>query len=110
MEAMQQQIALMVQELEMLKTEMVASKAAHATLHQNTVDRAQEVARQIEEIGRRIAALSDGRSGGTFGDKRRALIEPKQINVPIFAGAVTDSRAKFLEWAEAVQDRTGLFS
>ena len=77
MEAINAQIALMVQELEMLKTEMVSSKASHAALHQSTVERAQEVARQIDEIGKRIGAHTDGKGGSTGAEeRRRSLIEP----------------------------------
>ena len=37
------------------------------------------------------------------------MIEPKQINVEVFSGGLTDNRTKFLEWSERVFDRIMLF-
>ena len=31
------------------------------------------------------------------------------MNVPTFAGAITDGRAKYLDWAERAKDRINLF-
>ena len=43
------------------------------------------------------------------GTGRKPLIEHKNIVVPEFAGALTDTRAKFLEWVEDIKDRTALY-
>ena len=41
--------------------------------------------------------------------KAKTLIEPKSIVVNVFSGAITDTRAKFLEWGERARDRAALF-
>ena len=39
----------------------------------------------------------------------KPLIEPKQVEVEKFTGAIMDSRSKFLSWGERVKDRAELF-
>ena len=99
------QIAAITDEINLLKSEVVQTKAAHASLHQSAVDRNTDVIRRFSEIGDRLTAVAtEARSseGKGTGFRKKALIEPKQINVSEFAGAVNDSRSKFLSWSEKV--------
>ena len=50
--------------------------------------------------------MSSGKSGA---NQPKPLIEPKQVEVKEFAGSMTDSRTKFLEWSEKIFDRVELF-
>ena len=111
MDALRQQVAAMVEEINLLKSEVVNTKTAHATLHQTSVDRNAEVLRRFSEITDRLHSLSTDAANTTDGkgSRKRCLIEPKQVNVTEFAGAVNDSRSKFLLWAETVKDRAMLF-
>ena len=112
MEAIMSQIAAMTDEINLLKGEVVQTKAAHAGLHQTAVERNADMIRRFDAIGDRLNTVatevrsSEGKGAGA---RRKALIEPKQVNVDAFAGAVNDSRSKFLLWAEKVKDRAGLF-
>ena len=65
MDALQRQVAMMTDEMQLLKTELVQVKAAHAGLHQSTVDRATEAAKKFEEVAQRIEAIAadEGRGG-----------------------------------------------
>ena len=117
MEAMQGQVRALVDEIGTLRNEVVAVKAAHAQLHQTTVDvgatsnrLAAEQASRFENIESKLAGLAkDAGSIGRGGNYKKPLIEPKQVVVEVFAGALNDTRGKFLDWAEKVKDRTGLW-
>ena len=102
MDALRQQVAAMVEEINLLKSEVVQTKTAHANLHQSTVDRNTDVLRRFSEITDRLHSLSTDAANTTDGkgSRKKFLIEPKQVNVSEFAGAVNDSRSKFLLWAE----------
>ena len=99
MEALNRQITLMTDEMQLLKSELIQIKTAHAGLHQSTVDRAADAAKQFEEISQRIEAIAADEGKGGSGAKPKKLIEAKEIKVATFMGAITDSRSKFLEWA-----------
>ena len=91
---MEQQIRALTDELNALKAEMINIKAGHAALHQKTV----EASSSLTDQGNRIGMLES--NGGSTGDKGKALIEPKQVQVPEFSGGMTDNRAVFIAWAE----------
>ena len=95
MDALNRQVAAMTDEMQLLKAELIQIKTAHAGLHQNTVDRAAEAARKFEEVGQKIEAITDGDGRGFSGPKPKKLIEPKEVKVATFMGAITDSRGKF---------------
>ena len=101
----------MIEEINLLKSEVVQTKAAHASLHQSAVERNTDVLRRFSEIGDRLNAITTDTANTNEGKgfRKKSLIEPKQVTVAVFAGSMTDSRAKFLEWSEKVMDRTGLF-
>ena len=92
---MEQQVRALTDELNALKAEMINIKAGHAALHQRTV----EAGSSMTEQENRIGALEA--NAGSTGDKSKALIEPKQVQVPELAGAMTDNRAAFISWAES---------
>ena len=102
MDVIQQQIAAMADEINLLKSEVVQTKAAHATLHQSAVDRNTDIIRRFGEITDRLHNLSTDAANTTDGkgSRKKFLIEPKQVNVSEFAGAVNDGRSKFLQWSE----------
>ena len=110
MDTLRAQIAAMSEEIQFLKEEVVQTKASHAGLHQDSVARNTEIARRFDALKEQMDAAGTGGVGQYNGGKaKRALIEPKQVEVAKFAGAVSDSRCKFLEWTETVKDRAGLF-
>ena len=118
MEQIQAQLNLIGDEITMLKGELVTVKAAHANLHQAAVDagttaqaRHMEQTQKMTSMESQMDSLADQiRSGpGSDPSKRRSLIEPKQVTVEEFAGAITDSRSQFLSWSERVKDRVGLY-
>ena len=98
METLQAQIAAITDEISMIKNEVVQTKAAHASLHQSTVDRNTDVIRRFAEVGDRLEAITAevANAGDGKGYRKKSLIEPKQVNVAEFAGAINDSRSKFL--------------
>ena len=110
------QVTTLAQELSVLKEEIVVVKTAHATMHQDSVNKNVMDAGRHAEAANKITALAErvDEMAGQFtnpfaapGDKwRKPLIEPKQVEVEKFNGAVSDSRAKFLEWSEHIKDRT----
>ena len=114
MEQITMQINAITEELGMLKQEIVGVKASHASLHQQSVDhsvltagRSNEAMQKIQQIEEKMANLTN-----PFADKsqfKKSLIEPKQVEVEKFAGAIMDSRVKFLAWSERVKDRAELF-
>ena len=111
METLRAQIAAITDEIQVLKNEMVQTKSAHATLHQSAVDRNAETLRRFTDIGDRLNAIASdtGTHVGQGKGYKKSLIEPKQVTVTEFAGAVSDSRSKFLMWGEKVKDRAQLF-
>ena len=110
MDTLRAQIAAMSEEIQFLKEEVVQTKASHAGLHQDSVARSTEITRRFDALKEQIDAVGAGGVGQYNGGKfKKPLIEPKQVEVAKFAGAVSDSRCKFLEWTETVKDRAGLF-
>ena len=90
-------------------------KAAHASMHQAAVEQGSTSAQRHTEQSQRMQNVEEKfdrlstqiRSGGSSydGGKRQHLIEAKQVTVDEFAGSLTDSRSRFIEWAEKVKDR-----
>ena len=115
MTAVQQQINALVDELNTLKSEVVQLKASHATMHQGDVESRARTSKAFEDSTNRMLSLEQQlniiqREGGaTHGAKPKPLIEPKNVQVDVFQGAITDSRAKFLTWGERVRDRATLY-
>ena len=116
MDELRVQIKVLADEMNLIRSELVASKQAHAGLHQTTVEDRQNVAAKMTDQLNRLAKVEEDIKStvagipGSGGNKDRQLIEPKQVTVPEFAGAISDSRAKSLEWSEKVHDRVGLYS
>ena len=93
---MQQQVQMMADELGSLKAEIIQLKAAHATMHQSTVDSNAQAATKFTEQAQRVMELSEKiERGSTTGSgfKTKTLIEPKNIVVDIFSGSVADNRS-----------------
>ena len=116
MDALRAQVTAVTDELSALKQEIVQIKSAHAQLHQSSVDaNGQQRAlisdqmAKLTEVEKRIDGVTQS-AGSLSGAKSKDLIEPKQINVPMFAGSAADNRAKFMAWGEKVKDKVGLFS
>ena len=102
------QVQLLTEEVATLKTELIAVKGAHATLHQQSVDANTQHNLAMTQMESRLEkAMKE--AGDNKGGKTKSLIEPKNIVVDIFSGAITDTRAKFLEWGERARDRAALF-
>ena len=99
MELMAEQVRVLTDELNGLRAELVNVKAAHATLHQHTSEAGQMMVSQ----GQRLEKLES--KDGSSESQKKLLIEPKNVQVDVFAGAVTDSRAAFIQWSEKVRDR-----
>ena len=113
MEEMRRQMSVLADEINAIRGEIVQSKQAHATLHQSSVEDRTQVGARFADVENKLENLR--KMGGVEGSagkfaKEQFLIEPKQVVVPEFAGAVTDSRSKFLEWSEKVRDRVKLYS
>ena len=115
MENMMAQVEALTGELALIKNEIIQVKSAHASLHQQAVDkntmdvtRHADAASKIASIDERLNQLANNPFTPTTATFNKPLIEPKQIQVPIFAGAVSDSRSKFLEWSEKIKDRVAL--
>ena len=109
---MNEKITAVVDEISLLRAELIQIKSAHATLHQAAVDAGAGNTKAFAEQADRIAKIEDMARGSAFGiggDKKRDLIEAKQVNVEIFSGAMTDDRSKYLAWAERVKGRVELF-
>ena len=102
------QINAITEELGMLKQEIVGVEASHASLHQQSVDhsvltagRSAEAMTKIQQIEEKMANIT----GPSTDKSKKSLIEPKQVEVEKFAGAIMDSRAKFLTWSERVSSK-----
>ena len=115
MDALRTQISAITDEISVLRNEVVQVKAAHAALHQGTVEansaNTQKFEDQVTRLSRIESRIGDIASSGLGGEtyKKRPLIEAKQVEVPVFTGSVADSRSKFLAWAERVKDRITLY-
>ena len=119
MQQVQAQVTVISDELTLLKNEMIQMKAAHANMHQAAVEQGSTSAQRHTEQSQRMQSVEEKfdrlstqiRSGGSSydGGKRQHLIEPKQITVEEFAGSLTDSRSRFIEWSERVKDRCLLY-
>ena len=90
MEAMNQKITAVADELGLLRAELIQVKSAHASLHQAAVDAGasntrafSEQASRIEKIEKGFDDVARGAAFGGGGDqsKKRYLIEAKQVNV-----------------------------
>ena len=106
MDALAAQIRVLGDEINAIRTEIVQSKQAHASLHQSTVDDRFRLS-TVESSLDKMQKLVDNIDGQSKFGKPKKLIEPKEIVVPEFAGAVSDTRAKFLTWAEKGQRSSG---
>ena len=80
MDALRQQVAAMIEEINLLKSEVVQTKTAHANLHQTSVDRNADTLRRFNEITDRLHNLSTDAANTTDGKgfRKKSLIEPKQ--------------------------------
>ena len=109
--ALQQQVQAMVEELGVLKGEIVNLKQSHAGLHQSAVDASGHTNRALGEMAQKVEKI-EGKLAevpGAMGAKKLSLIEPKQVTVEEYSGAVSDSRNKFIEWSERCVDRVQLY-
>ena len=115
MERMQQQLQVLGNELSTLKDEIVNIKSAHATLHQQSVEsgtqhnqKFTEQYAMLQSLENKVDDMTRTLPSSEFG-KPKALTEAKQVDVPKFAGSMTDGRQVFLKWSENVKDRVTLF-
>ena len=109
MTAMANQIAALTQEIDIIKNEVIGLKAAHAGLHQSSVDAGASTRQQFTEIANRIEGVESKLPAISGGSSKKPLIEPKQLVVEEFIGSVGDAMDKFLEWTERAKDRIQLF-
>ena len=99
------QIQVIADELNTLRTEFLGMKSEHQGLHSTSVQKFVQIDQALSEVKEGVS-----KSGGRGSDdKKRPLMKPEQVSVPIFAGAITDGRAKYLDWAEKAKDRVDLF-
>ena len=105
MDALRSQVTVLTEELSTLKTELINVKSAHATLHQSSVEAHTQHTAQMAEMEQRLESVSKA-SGGAA---KKSLMEPKNITITTFNGAITDARSKFLTWEETVRDKVCLF-
>ena len=75
------------------------STAQAAAKFQEQAAKIMEVAEKVEKVTLYPTNVSQ---------KSKSLIEPKNMEVDKFAGAVGDTRDKFVEWAEHMKDRVML--
>ena len=106
MDALRAQVTVLTDELNMLKQELVNTKAAHAALHQQSTEGFVEQRTRLETMETKMSTMPTTKGGH---DSQKPLIEPKQVVVSEFAGSMSDGRARFLEWCEKVHDRVALF-
>ena len=112
MDAMRTQIVALTEELTTVKSELVNIKQAHANLHQQSSDSNTTTARNFAEQRTRLDVLESQAGSAPTGkgsDYKKPLIKPEQVVVNEFHGSMTDSRAKFFEWEEKLQDRVELY-
>ena len=116
MEVFTDQLRSLTDEMGAIRLEIVNMKAAHASLHQASVEANAGSTTTLTDHGIRLGAM-EGKMGELTkraetvigGAKSKALIEAKNITVEKFAGSLTDGRAKYLEWCEKVKDRCELY-
>ena len=117
MERLQQQVTAVTDELNLIRAEIVQLKTSHANMHQSDVETRAQYGKAFDDAANRMLSVEqqlniiqrDASGTGSFGKTKKPLIEPKNIEVPVFQGSMVDSRAKFLSWGERVKDRTGLY-
>ena len=109
METIRQQIQVVSDELSAVKAEIINIKAAHAGLHQTSVDANQATGRSITELTNKMEDLETKMPFAGTGFQKKPLLEPKQVEVEKFSGGPGESRTKFLEWVEAFKDRVTLY-
>ena len=91
-----EQVRVLSDELGTVKGELINLKAAHAALHQTSV----ESNARIERVAREAGETRSPDSG--FSGKGKPLIKPENVVVEKFNGAITGDRAEFISWAESV--------
>ena len=84
-----QQIEVLTAELNSLRQEIVLVKGNHASLHQATVETTQASTTKMNSPESRLEEIANASERFT-GKGRKPLIEPKQVEVPQFAGSITD--------------------
>ena len=109
MDALRQQVQVVSEELAAVKGEIINLKAAHAGLHQTTVDANQTTGRTITEIASKVEDIETKMPFAGSGFQKKPLLEPKQVEVDKFAGGPGEHRSKFLEWVETFKDRVTLY-
>ena len=109
MEAVRQQVQIVSDEIAAVKNEIINLKAAHAGLHQTSVDASQTTGRSITEITNKLEDLEAKLPFAGTGFQKKPLLEPKQVEVETFSGGPGESRTKFLEWVEAFKVRVTLY-
>ena len=92
MERVMQQVTTLTEELNQLKSEIVNAKAAHASLHQSSVEANNQYVARFNDIEQRLESAVHGTN--TTNNKKH-LMEPKNVTVDVFSGSITDSRLKF---------------
>ena len=106
----QRQLQVLADELNMVKNELVGIKSDHSALHTVTVETDRTMRNKFEQMENMVKEAQAGIGGAGFGSSVKPLIEPKNVVVPEFAGAITDGRGKYLEWAERARDRVSLYN
>ena len=81
MERLQQQVAVVSEELAAIKSELINVKAAHAGLHQSSVESNTNTTRTLSEVIARIEGIEGKGPVYSGAPTRKALIEPKQMEV-----------------------------
>ena len=108
MEQLQAQIVAVTDELNTLRAEIIGVKTAHASLHQDAVTHNAAHLQSLSKIQQQMDDISQKTQGAPTSDKK-PLIEPKSVEVKVFAGSMADDRAKFLSWTDKLRDRVALF-
>ena len=98
MDALAVQIRVVSEELGTLRNELIQAKTSHANLHQSVVEANTASGRRIEQVEAKLQQVARDAEGVVEGKPamKKALIEPKNVEVKEFAGGLTDGRSKFL--------------
>ena len=96
MEAMNLQMTAIADEMATLRSEIISIKTAHASLHQNAVEANAANARsygeqadRLSKLQQKVEEIADGPDGAArVTEKSKQLIEPKNVEVKIFAGSM----------------------
>ena len=67
----------MVEEIQLLKNEVVNTKAAHAGLHQSAIEKNAEVSRRFDALNEQLSTMASNGTGGAPGKFKMPPIEPK---------------------------------